>query len=111
MTGQPRLLKWELFMQVMTCVSIYETITVAICFPIDPSTHRWAVLWAVLEIHLYVRWLLDELLHAAAFSKPAADSQTDLEHHPIDKRLLHKACLIFVMFVLCFIGLSSVNFQ
>lgn len=71
MTGQPRLLKWELFMQVMTCVSIYETITVAICFPIDPSTHRWAVLWAVLEIHLYVRWLLDEPLHAAAaFSNP-----------------------------------------
>lgn len=54
----------------MTYRSIYEIIPVAVCFPIDPSPHHWAVLWAVLEIHFYVRWLLYELVHAAAFSNP-----------------------------------------
>jgi len=41
----------------MTSKSIYETITVAVYFAIDPSTHHWAALWARLEIHLRVGWL------------------------------------------------------
>lgn len=58
--------KWALLGKVMTYKSIYETITVAVCFAIDPKhtiERRYELVWKSISV-------LDdyELLHGAAFS-------------------------------------------